>query len=1193
MTKRVFTAMAVLMAVGLSLANWMSVGGSTGSAKVTILDQTTGGTTFEVTVPGVEVTPTVADGKEFSMVNLPGEVMATLEQGKPQVPKVSVLLAIPNGAHVSCRVVARETKTLKVANVYPLQPPLLDNQQPGPLVQDAGFYSQDVSYPAADLSPVGTGAWRDLATCNLQVYPVKVNPARGEVEVATRIRVRVDYSGGTYPRTAADFMFPMYAQYIDNFAKLGVEPQTDYTAGVRYLVIGNTAWQTNSCLNDSLLGWVKQRGYDVRTIWKSSWSHTEIKDSINQEYLRVTPHVLQFVLLVGEYAEIPMHAQGGVGRGDYWYSDVEPYPAGDNYPEIALARLSPSSSADLDNQVTKILKYQKDPPSTNNWLDKLTMVAHRQEYPGKYSGCVRGIYNMPKPYWNPSAVETIMGQFTGNASVTAAINEGRGIIPYRGHGDVQEWWTWGQGDVSWYNSDVEALTNGDLTPVIYNIACSCGDISAGECLSEKWMRKYPGGAAASLGATQASYTYPNHGICSTLVRASCDTWRIAVPGVRDYVGPYFHLSEHMMYFDAYVAKYWPGEPYPDNIYMYAMLGDPSMPVWAGGMPVSATVTRPDSIPTGPYNLNVTVQAGGQPVEGALVCAWKGAEVYVSERTNATGQATLAVNAATTGGMKLTVSEGHARHSSPSVPHTPILPYEGTINVGGSGGAVPNIVYQSAQVIDSTGNNNGMFDPGEDGKIYVTIRNNGNAVADNVTATFASNNGQFTVTDANGAWGSIAIDSSKTNQSDPFTASAGSGIPPGTFVTCTLNVHSDNFSHDWTYTFTLQVGAPPTPPQFVCDIDTGAVRLSVCAIGSIGWDEPEAPQVGHGFQVPKAGASCLFFGSVMAGNSENYVVDHFYSRPCTSQTNLDWHLTESLQVFLPAAPADEHWIGKMDDAGHSTPKGLNCEQNWYMNAADPYNDWAVVTYDFTNQGSSTINDMYVGMIADFDVGSDPATNVVASDTVKRSIYMKGQTSENPVAGFKLLEPAQFANLLAVDHNLYVYPDSCMTENMKWRMLNGGIELRNSDRAYDWSILASSGPFDLPVGGRERVAFAVVGINGLANWLAAADSAQSWYDNMSGIAEPETPINLATAQRPLFLSPNPFRTGTTIHYFSGTAGNLDLTVYDATGRAVAGSRLAIKVGAGSYFWQPKNLARGIYFLRAKTPEKESVLKVLFVD
>jgi hypothetical protein len=262
-------------------------------------------------------------------------------------------------------------------------------------------------------------------------------------------------------------------------------------------------------------------------------------------------------------------------------------------------------------------------------------------------------------------------------------------------------------------------------------------------------------------------------------------------------------------------------------------------------------------------------------------------------------------------------------------------------------------------------------------------------------------------------------------------------------------------------------------------------------------------------------------------------------------------------------------------------------------ADPYNDWAVVTYDFTNSGSSAINGLYVGMIADFDVGSDPATNVAASDTVKRTIYMKAQSSENPTVGFKVLDPHAFKNLSAVDHNLYVYPDTAMTENMKWRFLSGAIVQRSSNRAYDWSVIASAGPFDLPVGGQERVAFAVVGINGLANWVAAADSAQSWYDhNLLGVSE-EKPVGVATAERPLFLSPNPFRTGTFVHYFSRSAGDLELAAFDATGRQVASTTVAVKAGAGRHFWQPKSLARGIYFLKAKTPDRESVVKVLLVD
>jgi hypothetical protein len=1194
MTKRVVTAMAVLLAAGFSLADWLSVGGTSGSAKVSVLEHSASGTTFEVVVPGVEVTPVTAEGSEFSMLSLPGEVMAVLDEGKPQVPKVSVLLAIPSGARVSTRVLAKETRTLKVENVYPLQPPLLDGQEPGPLVYDRAFYSLSTSYPGRDLSVIETGVWRDLAVVNLQVYPVQVDPGAGEIEVTTRIRVRVDYSGGTYPVAVADWMFPQYAKYVDNFSRLGVVPQDEYSPGVRYLVVCHQNHASNPWLVDSLLGYVKARGYDTRMIVKTSFTAQEIKDSIRAEYNRNNPKTLHYVLLVGEYAEIPMGSYSGVGHSDFWYTDLEPWPSGDNYPEVALGRFSPDSAGDLANQIKKTLKYQKNPPATNNWLTKIRMPAHREQYPAKYSGCVRGIYQMPKPYYPGVDIDTIMGQYRSNADVTTAINSGVGIVPYRGHGDYQEWWQWDASGASWYNSHIDALTNGDLTPVVYNIACNCGDIGQAECLSERWMGKYPGGAVANFGATQASYTYPNHGICSTLVRATVDTWTITVPGVRDYGPTPYRLSDIKCYgVDAYVAKYWPGSPYPYNIWMYVVLGDPSMPVWTGGMPATANIGAPDSVPTGPYNMNVTVTTGGQPVEGALVCAHKQPDVYVAERTNASGQATLALNAGTPGAMLVTVSEGHARSSVPGVPHTPILPGTRTVMVGGGGQPQPNIIYVSNQVIDSTGNNNGRFDPGETGKIYVTLRNNGNAEAQNVTARLKSNHAQFVITDSTAGYGTVPRDSVRTNRADPFMAQAGSGIPPGTHVTCTLKVHSDNFAHDWMFTFSLQVGLPPIPGQFVFDLDTGAVALSVCGIGSLGYDEPPALDLGSGFRVPKTATSCLFFGSLEAGNSASYLVDHFFSQPANSGTNHDWRMTDSFRIVLPPYPADEHWRNTMSDAGHPAPKGLNVQANWYMLANPNFDDFAIVTYDFTNQGSQSIDGLYVGYHCDFDIGSDPTTNVAATDTVRRRVWMKQQSSENPTAGLAILEPASFRNLAAIDHAVWVYPDSCVTDNQKYRMLNGSIGLRSSNRAYDWSILASAGPFNLPVGGTQRVSFAVVGATTVSGFSAAAESAQSWYNaNLLGVSEPEV-INVATAERPLFLSPNPFRGGTFVHYFSRREGPLVLTAYDATGRAVSEQGFMVKPGAGRLWWQPKSLAHGIYFLKVSMPDRETVSKFLLLD
>ncbi len=1190
MTRRAFVVLSVLVAAGLVFAEWQPVAGDRGSADLTVLEQSAARTVRELSSPGVEVTPVDAEGEVFSQLSLPGDVRASIKEGRPEIPKVSVLLAIPNGASVSARAEVLDAKVLAVSNVYPQQPPLLDGQEPGPLVIERGFYSQDVAYPGRDMSVIETGVWRDLHVVNIQVYPVQVNPARGEITVASKIRLEVDYSGGVYPATVADWMIPQYGSYIDNFEQVGLRPETDYTAGIRYLVFSHTDYSSNAWLTDSLLGWVKKRGYDVRMIAKSSFTAAEIKDSVRAEYNSHSPALLHWVLLVGEYNQVPTGSYSSVPKSDYYYSDIEPWPAGDKYPELGIARLSPSSTGDLENQIKKILKYQKAPPATNDWLTKLPMVAHRQNYPGKYSGCIRGIYNMPKPYYDYDC-DTIMGQYRNNTAVTNAVESGAGIVIYRGHGNETAWTGWCGSD--WSNSNVDALSNGDLTPVTYHFACRSGDIATGTCHSEKWMRKYPGGAVSALAATQNSFTYPNHGQCSTVVRATADTWTITGTGVRDYLGPVFDVSGVMGYMDAYLAKYWPSSPEYWNIYMYLTLGDPSMPVWSGGMPQHPTVTYPDSIPTGPYDLNVTVRVGSNPVEGALVCAWKDTDFYVSERTDAGGNAVLAVNAGTNGEVLITVTEGHVRHSVGGAAHTPILPHEGTTMAGGGGTPQPNMVYLSNRVDDSGGNGNSRFDPGETADIIVTVRNTGNAEAENLTGLLASGNALFVISDPNSSFGTVPAGSTVTNDADRFTATADAAIPGGTTVPCTLHLHADNRDYDWTHVFTLQVGDPPMPAQYVITIDTGTVSLSVCGIGSIGYDEPPS-DLGTGFIVPKTGSNTLFFGSVMAGNSASYLVDHFYDQPASSGTHHDWQMTDSFRLVLPAAPADEHWRNTMDDGGHSSAKGLEVVQNWYMNAdGGAYDDWAIVTFDFENGGGSDINDLYVGMAGDFDVEPDARLNEVSSNTSRRAVRMQHQSSANPTAGLVLLHPTTHANLAAIDHDIYIYPDSCVTDDQKLRMLNGGIGMAQSNRPYDWSIVASAGPFDLAVGEQQRVAFAVVGATSEGAWNAAVDSAQSWYDaNLLGITEGELP-RIATVERPFFLSPNPFSRGTFVHYFSRLPGRVELSAFDAAGRVVDRVAFDTESGAGRYFWQPKGLAHGIYFLKVKTPGQESVAKVLLME
>lgn len=1155
MTGRVSVVLVVLLAFGTVRADWLPVAGGTGGARVTLLEQNATRTVFEVTIPGLEANAVNVNGEYFTQLSLPGEVMAVIEEGKPQVPKVSVLLGIPTGARVSTRVLDKETKTLAVSNVYPLQPPLTDKQEQEHLVYDRKFYSQDLSFPDYDERVIETGVWRDLSVANIQVYPVRVNPARGTIDVASRIRIEASYSGGSYPRTVADWMVPQYAQYIDNFGQLGLQSSDAYTAGVRYLVISHATYATDPYLVDSLMGWVKKRGYETRLISKSSYTAQEIKDSIRAEYNRNNPKTLRWVLLVGEYAQIPQGSYSGVARSDYWYSDLEPWPSGDNYPEIGISRYSPSSSADLANQIKKTLEYQKNPPQTNNWLDKLSMPAHKEQYPGKYSGCTRGIYFMPKPYWNPSVVETIMGQFTGNATVTAAINQGRNIVAYRGHGDYTIWAGWGT-EGNWTNAHVDALANGSMTPVVYNIACNCGDIYQNECLSEKWMRKYPGGAVASLAATQPSYTLPNHGICSTLVRATSDTWTIV--GARRYGPTVYNLADIKCYgVDAYVAKYWPSSQYPYNIWMYLMLGDPSMPVWCGGMPQAAMVDGPASIPLGAYDLVISVTVGGRPVEGALVCAWKDPDFYVSGRTDAAGQATLSVNAVDPGDVLVTVSEGHAQSSVPRVQHTPILPYETTIPAGGA--PRPSLVYVSSRVLDAPpgGNNNGRLDPGEIAKFEVTLRNAGGADCYNTRGVFSPNDSRLVASDPNGTWGNIPKGASATNTQDPFELQADASILPGTPIPCTLRLTGDTADYQKKIAIILTVGRQPNPP------------------GNTVW----GPKVGSGLPSDPG-----LHGVAYNTSDGSIYCCHYLS------ASIHKYSSDSALVSRGTIPAPEDSCTDLAYCAYDNTFWVLANASKRVYKISP---------------SGTVLRSFSVPIATYPVG-------IAEETRSHILYLTDRRLSRQTPGYiymldtlgnvlGVLDHPLSGNLgarcLALDAGNPVFPPSLVNiytwyDTTGTRLDSSGMyELEQGSGALLRGFKFPNAAWDMrgiEYDPRDGTYWVTIMKGGTANDQIIKVSG---FNLPVGVAEGNS--TLQASRGALEVRPNPFSRAAGILYASSASGRAELVAYDAGGRQVEQAVFEATAGKGRFLWRPKGLIPGIYFLKVRTPGSESVVKVLLLD
>jgi FlgD Ig-like domain len=89
-------------------------------------------------------------------------------------------------------------------------------------------------------------------------------------------------------------------------------------------------------------------------------------------------------------------------------------------------------------------------------------------------------------------------------------------------------------------------------------------------------------------------------------------------------------------------------------------------------------------------------------------------------------------------------------------------------------------YQSNTVSDPIpgGNNNGQLDPGESGKLSITILNSGTSGFNEVEVKVRSTDQYVTITDSTGHFGRISPGENKNNSNDPFALSISPQVPSG-------------------------------------------------------------------------------------------------------------------------------------------------------------------------------------------------------------------------------------------------------------------------------------------------------------------------------------------------------------------------------------------------------------------------------
>jgi hypothetical protein len=541
---------------------------------VNLLSFENGKADLEVLLPDVTRKMELHDGKAYQKLRLAG-AGSTRDVGRPSVPVISFLLGLPPGTDTAWvdGFDTVETKTATNVVLLPSQQSTLEDAPAPQFSVDDAFYSTDAQWPGDGFAVDPISTWRNYRVVRVSVKPFQYNPGQKRLDVATRVKLSVHFADQkTEPKDTVDDGEGAYAQAYGtgmvNYpeAKESSGQKDDNPDRVRYLIIATDA------LVDSVKPLVElkdKQGLKTEVVKLSEITTdkdpAKIKERIQAAY---TASAIEYVLLVGDVDDLPMYKYPAnpeewgsepVGS-DIWYGLL----AGDDLlAEVSVGRIAAKTPWEAAIHVAKTVAWQTGDVNAD-WRKRVALVAHEQDYPRKYTEASEAVRTRR---YRPGLIEfkkLYGGEKATTPQLLEAINGGVGILAYRGHGSEYAWAEWNGEDFGGAN---EGISNGAMTPVVFSIACLNASMGYDKPTNaEQWVLNAKGGAVAFLGATQPSWTVPNHDFERYIFQAIMDEGITAI-------GPLVNRASA-----ALLAQYGGKNDAAENTKMYLWLGDPSLEV---------------------------------------------------------------------------------------------------------------------------------------------------------------------------------------------------------------------------------------------------------------------------------------------------------------------------------------------------------------------------------------------------------------------------------------------------------------------------------------------------------------------------------------------------------------------------------------------------------------------------------------
>jgi hypothetical protein len=466
-------------------ARQVLLGSGSGPFDLELLSASPERSVIELRLNHFDLETVAIDGAAWAQVAL-GARALHLEAGLPALPTVRESLVIPDAGVMGLRVLGVEYTELAGIDVAPSKGNLLRTVDPALVAYTFDdFYRTDGWYPAAPAKLETPYILRDTRGLVLELNPFQYNPATHTLRVATRLTVEVALAGAG----GENLLEQRPTARVQDFEQLYARHYLNYSAlNDRYASIGEVGSMLVICYDafnaatQPFVAWKNQLGIPTALVNVSAIGSTgaQIKTYIQNLY---NTSDLAFVVLVGDAAQVPYYNNGGASDPSYAF-----LAGSDNYPDAFVGRLSAETVAQVETQVTRSIEYERDAQTAAAWYPKGVGIASSEgagigddgEADYVHMDVIRG----KLLGFTYDQVDQIYATNGGTAAmVSNAVNAGRSVINYCGHGSLTTWVTTG-----FSNTHVNALTNDNKLPFIVSVACNNGEFQSGTCFAEAWLR---------------------------------------------------------------------------------------------------------------------------------------------------------------------------------------------------------------------------------------------------------------------------------------------------------------------------------------------------------------------------------------------------------------------------------------------------------------------------------------------------------------------------------------------------------------------------------------------------------------------------------------------------------------------------------------------------------------------------------